>query len=136
VTSEIEGIHHFDKKKSEIKQNEIIFKEFYDKALSYFYMIPQYYPKSTYLSKAYYEIGHLEFKTNNFEKSKDAFLKFVNLEENKNEDKFSALLTLARISIDEKDFKNGLIYLNQAKENPEPSVTCGYKEELESMRKE
>ena len=123
--------HSSKEKKAEAKRTAEMASK---KALIYFDQLIAEFPKSQFLILALYEKGILENNLGNDKIAKDYFIKVVNFEIlGKEYYKAKSLIILASMAIQEKDFKQAMIYLNERKKKGFASF-CGNDIALSEMQ--
>lgn len=90
---------------------------------NYFYLIKTY-PRTKYACEALYETAVISLHFDEDSAAKSALLEVVHFEGGASSTKNEAYMKLARIAMDEKDFKLALNYLEESQKYPNPTL-CG-----------
>lgn len=92
--------------------------------LSYYSKIISSYSDSKYVVESILQSANLQFELSNNEDAKNLYQKVVHHSKGKPTKKYVALMELAIIAIQEKNFKLSLNYLKESK-NHKPFFSCG-----------
>lgn len=83
------------------------------------------FPSSEYIVLAFFHIGEMQLGEKKYDESKKNLSRVFEIESDWNYYKRKAKLYLAYIAVEEKDYKNALVYLKEFEKYKKSQMSCG-----------